>query len=78
MINACYFPKDIRKMNHFVVDDCFHEMFYRWVNRSTPPPSWSELKDALTSPAIGRGDIAEEITGDDRMHTTTANTTVQG
>ena len=75
---ARYFPKGIRKRNNFVVDDCFHEMFSHWLKRSAPPPSWSELKKALDSPVIGRGDIAKEITADVRMHSTSASTTVQG
>ena len=61
-----------------MVDDCFTEMFSRWLKRSTPPPSWSELKDALNSPVIGRGDIAKEITADIRIPAIAANTTVQG
>ena len=58
-----------------MVDDCFTEMLSCWLKRSTPPPSWSELKEALNSPVIGRGDIAKEITGDNEIASTS---TVKG
>ena len=61
-----------------MVDDCFTEMFSQWLERSTPSPSWSELKEALSSPVIGRGDIAKEITENVRIHTTESNTASQG
>ena len=41
-----------------MVDDCFTEMLSHWLKRCAPPPSWSELKEALKSPVIGRGDTA--------------------
>ena len=67
----------IRRWKNFVVDDCFTEMLSCWLKRPTPPPSWSELKEALNSPVIGRGDIANEITGDIKTDTDT-NSAVQG
>ena len=48
-------------MNHFVVDDCFNEMLIHWISRPSPPPTWSALAKALTSPVIGRQDIARTI-----------------
>ena len=52
-----------------MVDDCFTEMLSCWLKRSTPPPSWSALKEALNSPVVGRWDIAKEITEDIKTDT---------
>ena len=53
--------QDIRTRNHYVVDDCFTEMLSHWLSRPSPPPTWSTLAKALTSPVIGRQDIAGTI-----------------
>ena len=53
--------QDIRTRNHYVVDDCFTEMLSHWLSRPSPPPTWSALAKALTSPVIGRQDIARTI-----------------
>ena len=44
-----------------MVDDCFTEMLFHWLQRSAPPPTWTDLIDALKSPVIGRYDIAKEV-----------------
>ena len=44
-----------------MVDDCFTEMLSHWLSRPSPPPTWSALAKALTSPVIGRQDIAGTI-----------------
>ncbi len=43
------------------VEPCFEAMLKHWVERSSPPPSWSALVRALESPAIARRDIATSI-----------------
>ena len=47
------------RMTHDNVDDCSTEMLSHWLQRSTPPPSWTELAEALRS--IDRPDISAEI-----------------
>ena len=56
-----YVIQAIESTNRLVVDDCFTEMLSHWIKRSTPPSTWTELRDALKSPAIGREDIAGKI-----------------
>ena len=43
------------------VGSCFCEMLSLWLKRTTPPPSWQEMADALRSPVIGRVDIAIKV-----------------
>ena len=38
---------------------CLREMLRAWLKRSNPPPTWSELKEALESQ--GNDDIASQI-----------------
>ena len=38
---------------------CFREMLRIWLKRTNPPPSWSELADALD--ALGNKLVASEI-----------------
>ncbi len=49
------------KKNYRWVEPCFEAMLKHWVERSSPPHSWSALVRALESPAIARGDIATSI-----------------
>ena len=61
LISTCILQA-IESTNRLVVDDCFTEMLSHWLKRFTPPPTWTELMDALKSPVIGHHDIAEKIT----------------
>ena len=47
-----------------MVDDCFTEMLSHWLSQPSPPPTWSALAKALTSPVIRRSDIAGTIKPD--------------
>ena len=47
--------------DHRFVDECFHAMLRNWARRSSPPPTWIALIEALKSPVFDRGDIAKVI-----------------
>ena len=42
-------------------DDCFREILKEWLKRADPPPTWSALCNALKSPSVGHGELAEEL-----------------
>ena len=42
-------------------DDCFREMLKEWLRRPEPHPTWTELAQALKSPVIGYGHLANEL-----------------
>ena len=51
----------IEKTHHHVVDDCFTALLEHWLKRTSPPPTWSALINALKSPSIGYVDLANEV-----------------
>ena len=51
----------IKSENHHVVKDCFREMLKEWL-KSEPPPTWTELVEALKSPIVEYEELAEAIT----------------
>ena len=61
MYTGHYIFQALQSTKHHVVDDCFTEMLSHWIKRSTPPPTWTALRDALNSPVIDRGDVAGKV-----------------
>ena len=53
-----FYSLSINTTNHHIVESCFTAMLTHWLKRSTLPPSWSELAEALRFPPVGRPDIA--------------------
>ena len=47
------YPRNIGK--------CFSKMLMLWLRGVNPPPTWSAMVDALKIPAVGLGDLAEEV-----------------
>ena len=41
--------------------DCLREMLVVWLSRTSPPPSWSGLVEALSSEPVGERRLAEQI-----------------
>ena len=52
---------DAIKANHRTTDECLTEMLKQWLKRDSPPPSWSALKEALSSEPVGEKRLAGEI-----------------
>ena len=42
-------------------DNCFRETLIEWLKRAHPPPTWSALCNALSSPSVGHGELAERL-----------------
>ncbi len=59
-MHVCVLMQSLEK-DYRWVEPCFEAMLKHWVERSSPPHSWSALVRALESPAIARGDIATSI-----------------
>ena len=53
--------RPIEKTHHHVVDDCCTALLEHWLKRTSPPPTWSALINALQSPCIGYVDLTNEI-----------------
>ena len=51
----------INKKNHEDCDVCIREMLKVWLRRSHPSPSWKELAEALRSPMIDYGELADRF-----------------
>ena len=51
--------QSIEVTNRDVVEDCFTETLSHWLKHSSP--EYTKLVEALTSPSIGRVDIAEKV-----------------
>ena len=43
------------------VDKCFSKMLTLWLRGVDPLPTWSAMVTALKKPAVGLGDLAEEV-----------------
>ena len=41
--------------------DCFTEMCSTWLKRIDPRPSWEALTEALESPVVGEGHLAQQL-----------------
>lgn len=52
---------DAIKENYRNCEDCHIEMLKRWLKRSSPRPTWSALADALRSPSVDEGALADEL-----------------
>ena len=52
---------DTIRTDHGDTKSCFREMLKVWLRRVEPHPSWSELAEALSSPMVGREDLAEKL-----------------
>ena len=42
-------------------DNCVTAMINEWLNNGHPPPSWAALAEALESPIVGYGHLAEQL-----------------
>ena len=51
----------IERSNLFMVDDCFEEMLLQWLRIARPVPTLAALANALRSPTVGFGHLAEQI-----------------
>ena len=51
----------IRRSNHSMIDDCFKEMLVEWLRNATPVPTLAALANALRSPTVEFGPLAEQI-----------------
>lgn len=49
------------KANEGSTSDCLTGMLKRWLSNTSPPPSWSDLIQALSSTLVGEKGIAEKI-----------------
>ena len=49
------------KANFKMTDECLREMLIQWLTRTSPPPSWSGLVEALSSVLVGEKRLAEQI-----------------
>ena len=47
--------------NFRMTNDCLREMLKQWLTRTSPPPSWSGLVEALSSEPVGEQELADEI-----------------
>ena len=47
--------------NFQMTDKCLTEMLKQWLSRTSPPPSWSGLVEALSSEPVGEKRLAEQI-----------------
>ena len=52
--------KCIRKENH-TMSECLLEMLVSWLKRTSPPPTWEALAEALKSPPVGEGHLAQQL-----------------
>ena len=43
------------------VDDCVTAMIKDWLNNGKPRPTWVAVADALKSPMVGYGHLAEQL-----------------
>ena len=41
--------------------ECLREMLREWLKQGSPPPTWEELVDALTSTAVGEGVLGQKL-----------------
>ena len=41
--------------------ECYSEIFELWKNRGTPPFTWETILEALTSPAVEEGALANKV-----------------
>ena len=63
-LELCISPDNldvIDKKNREDCDVCFREMLKVWLRRSQPSPSWKKLAEALRSPVIGYGELADRL-----------------
>ena len=51
----------VKKSNQGDCDDCFRESLKEWLKGAEPPPTWSALCNALKSPSLGYGELANEL-----------------
>ena len=49
------------KTNFRMTDECLTEMLKQWLTRTSPPPTWSGLVEALSSDPVGEKRLAETI-----------------
>ena len=52
---------DVIQQTYTETHQCFNEMLCEWLKRTDPQPTWTALVDALKAPAVGLGQLAEEI-----------------
>ena len=52
---------DAIKENCRSCEDCHIEMLKQWLKRSSPRLTWSALADALRSPSVDEGALADEL-----------------
>lgn len=51
----------IQSDNHHVSENCFMAVLKVWLRRVQPRPTWDELAEALRSPTVGYGHLADEM-----------------
>ena len=51
----------IKENERYNCDACFREMLKEWLRRPEPRPTWAELTEALKSPVIGYGHLADKL-----------------
>ena len=52
---------DVIKMDNAKTNDCFREMLTTWLKNDQPKPTLAALAEALQSPTVGFGHLAEQI-----------------
>ena len=52
---------DVVQVNNRDVDDCFRAMLATWLKMVRPKPTLAALAEALQSPTVGFGHLAEQI-----------------
>ena len=52
---------DVIKRDNTKTNDCFREMLTTWLKVVQPEPTLSALAEALQSPTVGFGDLAEQV-----------------
>ena len=51
----------IRESNQGVCEKCYTEMLKQWLESNNPRRTWSALANALRSPSVGHGDLADQL-----------------
>ena len=52
---------EIEKNNPRDINMCFTKMLDKWLMGDDPPPTWSAMAAVLRKPAVGFGNLAEEV-----------------
>ena len=51
----------IRRSNQGECDDCYSAMLKHWLKVKHPRPTWNGLAEALKTPSVNMGQLAEQL-----------------